>query len=68
MRFVMCSVLIHVLFPESVVGVRQSPTSTGIAQQGEHLPYKQRVIGSSPVVGILWNSTQVAEGFGLENR
>ena len=34
-------------------GFRQSPAKKNvgsIAQLGEHLPYKQRVIGSSPIV------------------
>ena len=34
-------------------GIRQSSASRNhgsIAQLGEHLPYKQRVIGSSPIV------------------
>ena len=29
---------------------RQSDGNGSIAQLGEHLPYKQRVIGSSPIV------------------
>ena len=36
------------------VGQRKRPTSNGIlAQLGEHLPYKQRVTGSSPVGPII---------------
>ncbi len=30
--------------------------SGGIAQLGEHLPYKQRVIGSSPIVPTIFFS------------
>ena len=30
--------------------VSETPTNGRIAQLGEHLPYKQRVIGSSPIV------------------
>ena len=33
-------------------GVRQ--LSGSIAQLGEHLPYKQRVIGSSPIVPTIF--------------
>ena len=29
---------------------KRRPTNGSIAQLGEHLPYKQRVIGSSPIV------------------
>ena len=32
-----------------------------IAQLGEHLPYKQRVIGSSPI-GPIWMDSRVAKG------
>ncbi len=31
----------------------------GIAQLGEHLPYKQRVTGSSPVVPTIWPGSSV---------
>ena len=37
-------------------GFRQSPAKKNvgsIAQLGEHLPYKQRVIGSSPIVSTI---------------
>ena len=30
-----------------------------IAQLGEHLPYKQRVIGSSPIVSTMWSGSSV---------
>ena len=30
-----------------------------IAQLGEHLPYKQRVIGSSPIVSTIWSGSSV---------
>ena len=30
--------------------MRNTKVNGGIAQLGEHLPYKQRVIGSSPIV------------------
>ncbi len=30
-----------------------------IAQLGEHLPYKQRVIGSSPIVSTIWPGSSV---------
>ena len=35
-----------------------------IAQLGEHLPYKQRVIGSSPIGPIkkIWMDSRVAKG------
>ena len=32
-----------------------------IAQLGEHLPYKQRVTGSIPVVSTIWLSSSEAE-------
>ena len=32
-----------------------------LAQLGEHLPYKQRVIGSSPI-GPIWMGSRVAKG------
>ena len=32
-----------------------------LAQLGEHLPYKQRVIGSSPI-GPIWMDSRVAKG------
>ena len=32
-----------------------------LAQLGEHLPYKQRVTGSSPV-GPIWMGSRVAKG------
>ena len=38
-------------------GFRQSPAKKNIgsiAQLGEHLPYKQRVIGSSPIVPTIY--------------
>ena len=33
-----------------------------LAQLGEHLPYKQRVIGSSPIGSIFWMDSRVAKG------
>ena len=34
-----------------------------LAQLGEHLPYKQRVIGSSPIGPIyIWMGSRVAKG------
>ena len=34
-----------------------------LAQLGEHLPYKQRVIGSSPIGStIIWMDSRVAKG------
>ena len=33
--------------------VRTDDKYGSIAQLGEHLPYKQRVIGSSPIVSIM---------------
>ena len=30
-----------------------------LAQLGEHLPYKQRVIGSSPIVSTTWSGSSV---------
>ena len=33
-----------------------------LAQLGEHLPYKQRVIGSSPIGPIIWMDSRVAKG------
>ena len=30
-----------------------------IAQLGEHLPYKLRVIGSSPIVSTIWSGSSV---------
>ena len=33
-----------------------------LAQLGEHLPYKQRVIGSSPIGPITWMDSRVAKG------
>ena len=32
---------------------KRRPTNGSIAQLGEHLPYKQRVIGSSPIVSTI---------------
>ena len=38
----------------------KSPKDDGsIAQLGEHLPYKQRVIGSSPIVSTIWSGSSV---------
>ena len=38
----------------------QEPKQNGsIAQLGEHLPYKQRVIGSSPIVPTIWPGSSV---------
>ena len=34
--------------------VAESDTHGSIAQLGEHLPYKQRVIGSSPIVPTIF--------------
>ena len=36
-----------------VVAREQRKTHGSIAQLGEHLPYKQRVIGSSPIVSTI---------------
>ena len=33
-----------------------------LAQLGEHLPYKQRVIGSSPIGPTIWGNSRVAKG------
>ena len=33
---------------------KRRPTNGSIAQLGEHLPYKQRVIGSSPIVPTIY--------------
>lgn len=33
----------------------------GLAQQGERLPYKQNVVGSSPTSDILYQSSSVVE-------
>ncbi len=47
-----------VILTKSVAGVRKQaqPVRNGIlAQLGEHLPYKQRVIGSSPIGPILYS-------------
>ena len=38
---------------------RQSDANGSIAQLGEHLPYKQRVIGSSPIVPTIWPGSSV---------
>ena len=40
--------------------VANGDTYGSIAQLGEHLPYKQRVIGSSPIVPtIIWPGSSV---------
>ena len=31
----------------------------GLAQLGEHLPYKQRVSGSSPLTSTMWPGSSV---------
>ena len=47
---------------ESRLGRYEMKISYGIlAQLGEHLPYKQRVIGSSPIGPILHQPAAVAE-------
>ena len=44
------------------VVILSNTTDNGIlAQLGEHLPYKQRVIGSSPI-GPIWMDSRVAKG------
>ena len=35
---------------------KRRPTNGSIAQLGEHLPYKQRVIGSSPIGPIFYDN------------
>ena len=40
---------------------KRRPTNGSIAQLGEHLPYKQRVIGSSPIGPIYADVAQLAE-------
>ncbi len=37
--------------------MREIPINGSIAQLGEHLPYKQRVIGSSPIVSIAFGNS-----------
>ncbi len=37
----------------------QDNANGSIAQLGEHLPYKQRVIGSSPIVPTIWPGSSV---------
>ena len=39
--------------------VRTDDKNGSIAQLGEHLPYKQRVIGSSPIVPTIWPGSSV---------
>ena len=39
--------------------INATRTNGSIAQLGEHLPYKQRVTGSSPVVPTIWPSSSV---------
>ncbi len=38
--------------PKRHTKIRKANLQGSIAQLGEHLPYKQRVIGSSPIVSI----------------
>ena len=38
---------------------QRTPACGSIAQLGEHLPYKQRVTGSSPVVPTIWPGSSV---------
>ena len=45
-----------VYYKEVVARARQCGS---IAQLGEHLPYKQRVIGSSPIVPTIWCGSSV---------
>ena len=43
-----------------MLNVAKSDDENGsIAQLGEHLPYKQRVIGSSPIVPTIWPGSSV---------
>ena len=54
-----------VILTKSVAGVRKQaqPVRNGIlAQLGEHLPYKQRVIGSSPIGPIPKDISAFADG------
>ena len=44
--------------PFWVVQVRRYLKSGILAQLGEHLPYKQRVIGSSPIGPILFEESE----------
>ena len=39
--------------------VPKAALNGSIAQLGEHLPYKQRVIGSSPIVPTIWPGSSV---------
>jgi hypothetical protein len=50
----------------SKAGCGKQPNKCGIlAQLGEHLPYKQRVIGSSPIGPILYGEiAQLARAYG----
>ena len=45
-----CDIIIHVASEKRLANGKISSQHGSIAQLGEHLPYKQRVIGSSPIV------------------
>ena len=52
-------------------GFRQSPAKKNIgsiAQLGEHLPYKQRVIGSSPIVPTIRPGSSVGQNASLSRQ
>ena len=48
-----------VIYSLASSGIRQTNANGSIAQLGEHLPYKQRVIGSSPIVPTIWPGSSV---------
>ena len=41
--------------------IRAAKNNGGLAQLGEHLPYKQRVSGSSPLTSTIWSGSEEAK-------
>ena len=50
------------------LAVEKAARYGSIAQLGEHLPYKQRVIGSSPIVSTIFYNRGKSLGVGIWMR
>ena len=58
-----------IIYKSSAVRTLTTANSGGLAQLGEHLPYKQRVIGSSPIVPTKrWPGSSVGQNAALSRR
>ena len=57
-----------IIYKSSAIRKLITPNSGGLAQLGEHLPYKQRVTGSSPVVPTIGPVVQLVRTLACHAR